>query len=263
MTTKDFYDLLQYKRYAVMHFSDFLSTPEELVRQSFSLDWLNQKIDILIDNELLHRPMVIPLVQWQVGHTVLAVHSYNVSSIALLLGYKFNLNAKELHDLMLAAIFHDIGKAFISPAIIDKNGKLSPTEASVMRQHPKIGEIFLKEHYPEFGDEVISAVAMHHEKLDGSGYYGYTGDEIGLYARIITVADIFCAVSEERTYHHARSIDESLNVLTRTPGLDPDCVSLCCQLSQKYVYEAKLIPITDAESDIMNSQAPQLTLVKS
>lgn len=195
-------------------------TPEDKVEELFPAKMLEVKIKALINQQLTHLPMILPMIQWQVGATPLAIHSYNVGSVALLIGNSLGMEGDELYQLVVAAILHDVGKAFIGNQILDKNGKLAPAEFFTMQQHPKIGAVFLNTHYPKMDEKIIDAVLKHHEKADGSGYYHYKDEEVPEYARIIAAADIFSAATEERTYHPARSFREGYGILSQIPGMD-------------------------------------------
>ncbi len=215
-----FFELQQYKRFAVAYLNRFLMTPEDQIEECFPYMLVNQKINELIQKQLEHLPMILPMIQFQVGATPLAIHSYNVSSTALIIGHELGIKGKELHNLFIAALAHDVGKMFISNYILDKPGKLAPAESLAMKQHPELGALFLQSHYPQIPEDVVSAVLQHHEIPDGSGYHGCKDNEINKYAKIIRTADVFSAAVEERTYHPARSLQDGYNILAMTKGID-------------------------------------------
>ncbi len=117
------------------------------------------------------------------------------------------------NNLIIAALLHDIGKAQIPNAILDKPGKLTDEEFAIIRKHPQLGADYItrQEHLPLV---IIDAVLHHHEYLDGSGYpHGLRADQISPFARILTVCDVYGALIEQRSYKPAKSQAEALYVL--------------------------------------------------
>ncbi len=127
------------------------------------------------------------------------VHSLNVGMIAAIIGRWSKKSQEEELLLMSCGLFHDIGKLTIPKSILDKPGKLTPEEFDIIKKHPTNGYNLLKD-LPI--DERIKRVAlMHHEKMDGSGYpLSLKGNQIDDFARIITIADIYDALTARRVY---------------------------------------------------------------
>lgn len=121
-----------------------------------------------------------------------------------------NMLARWLHfseqDQILATscgLFHDVGKFLIPASILRKPGKLTPEEFEIMKMHTIEGFHLLGK-YDNVPQIVKNAALMHHEKCDGSGYpYGLKGDEINRFAKIVTIADIFDAMTSDRVYRKA------------------------------------------------------------
>lgn len=135
-------------------------------------------------------------------------HSERVSKYALQIAQYLGLPQEDLDTLRDAARLHDIGKIGITDEILHKPGKLSSEEEGVMNKHPLIGEGIVRP-LRNFR-HIINPIKHHHEFLDGSGYPdGLKGDEISLVTRILTVADIFDAMTSDRSYRKALSIDET------------------------------------------------------
>ncbi len=239
---KDFYEMQQYKRFAVTHFGKLLSTPEEQVSVLFPWDKLNHRLQTLTKIQAEHLPSLLPMLYWNVGATPLSLHSYNVGSIAVLIGKAAGLNEQELLDLATAALFHDIGEKYIGRKILEKTDYLSATEFFIIKQHPIISVNFLKTYYPQISENVWEIILKHHEKLDGSGYYGFKAEDIDKYTRILTVANTFCAATEERVYHPARPLQEGLVLIQNIPGLDQTyCNILANYLEQTSLPELHMI----------------------
>ncbi len=127
-------------------------------------------------------------------------HSLNVSMLCLLIGRWLRLDERSVRDLAQAGLLHDIGKTQIPLSILNKPGKLTDSEFAEMKRHSEYGYSLLSG-IGEIPAEVSIAILTHHEKEDGSGYpMGFTGDQLNLYSKIITVADIFDAMTANRTY---------------------------------------------------------------
>lgn len=127
-------------------------------------------------------------------------HCMMVTGLAVEFGRSLGLAAKDQERLSRAALLHDLGKAKIPLAILNKPDRLSPEELKVMRTHPGIGYELLRQQ-GEYEPEMLEVVLRHHELLDGSGYPdGLSGSQIGDLVRLITICDIYAALIEQRPY---------------------------------------------------------------
>lgn len=132
-------------------------------------------------------------------------HCVNVAIYALALGREIGLKEHELVQLGAGALLHDIGKSKIDLRIINKPGRLTLDEFETIKNHPDLGYDILKM-MGETDENILNIVRHHHEKLDGSGYCkGLTKEQIELEIQIVTIADIFDALSTNRTYKQAES----------------------------------------------------------
>lgn len=157
------------------------------------------------------------------------LHVIRMSRYARTLALASGWSEEAADELMAAAPMHDIGKIGIPDAILLKPGALTPEEWAVMKTHPQIGADII-------GDDKSSILRMareialcHHEKWDGSGYpAGLKGDDIPLSARIVTVADVFDALTTARPYKKAWSVDDAIAHLKAGAGqhFDPNLVPL-------------------------------------
>jgi putative nucleotidyltransferase with HDIG domain len=130
-------------------------------------------------------------------------HSRSVAQISVRVGRELRLDTPTLELLELAAVVHDLGKIVVPAEIISKPGALSDSEWQAMRSHPAAGAELLAP--CEAPPEVIEIVRSHHERWDGAGYPdGLKGAQIPLGARIIAVADAYCAMIEARPYRAPR-----------------------------------------------------------
>jgi putative nucleotidyltransferase with HDIG domain len=126
-------------------------------------------------------------------------HSLNVALISRMIGTWLNFSEEELDTLTLAGLLHDIGKTKIPDEILNKETKLTDEEFALIKQHPQYGYDILKNQ--PLDSHVKKAALMHHERCDGSGYpMGITMNEIDDYALIISIADVYDAMTAARSY---------------------------------------------------------------
>lgn len=149
-------------------------------------------------------------------------HCYRVSGLATRIGERMGLDEWTVIYLKWAALVHDIGKIGIPEALLNKQDKLTTYEYDIMKQHPMLGALIMKD--IPYGDRVLDGVLHHHERLDGKGYpYGIKGDEIGLQARIIAVCDVWDALTSDRAYRDALPKNVALKIMEegRRTQFDP------------------------------------------
>jgi len=136
-------------------------------------------------------------------------HSERVAGLANAIGEKLLMEDSELANLRVSSLLHDVGKIAIPESIIEKPARLSEEEMEIMRQHPERGAMIV-ENVPGYR-EIRLAILHHHERWDGKGYpHGISGEEIPLHARIITIADVFDAMTSDRPYRKGLAIEETL-----------------------------------------------------
>jgi HD-GYP domain-containing protein (c-di-GMP phosphodiesterase class II) len=143
----------------------------------------------------------------------LFTHSVNVSLLCILIGRWLKLSAAEVKELGVAGLLHDVGKVYISNTILNKPGKLSNEEFDQIKKHPLIGYNLVSD-YPWINEKISGAILMHHERLDGSGYpLGKGGNAMHQYASIVAVADVYDALTSQRSYNRKVSPYEAAEVL--------------------------------------------------
>lgn len=130
------------------------------------------------------------------------LHSENVARLSVELGRRLGLPPDRVEILRLASLMHDIGKIGVRDDVLLKPGALTPDELTEIHHHPAIAAAILK---PIQGTEEIAQIVLaHHERLDGSGYpHGLRDEQIPLESKVLSVADAFCALTEQRPYHGA------------------------------------------------------------
>ncbi len=134
----------------------------------------------------------------QIDDTTYA-HSINVAIISRMMGKWLSFSDEDLEILTLAGLLHDIGKCKVDPDILSKPDTLTPAEFRQVKQHPRYGMEILADF--NLDERVRSAVLMHHERCDGSGYpSGLKGNAIADFAKIIAIADVYDAMTCNRCY---------------------------------------------------------------
>jgi putative nucleotidyltransferase with HDIG domain len=127
-------------------------------------------------------------------------HSLNVSILAHIFGIWLHLDPTELEELTLAGLLHDIGKLKVNADILNKPAKLTDEEFTQIKKHTVLGyEMIAATDLP---DSVKHTILMHHEKMNGAGYpLGLSWNNIHPYAKIVSIVDIYDAMTAERPYH--------------------------------------------------------------
>jgi HD-GYP domain-containing protein (c-di-GMP phosphodiesterase class II) len=145
-------------------------------------------------------------------------HCLLVTGVAVDFGLSLGLATRDLERLHSAAMFHDLGKATIPLAILDKLERLDEKERAIIETHPALGYDALKGQN-DISAEVLDGVRHHHEYLDGSGYPdGLSGNNISDLVRILTISDIFSALIEDRRYRAPMPREDAYEVLLRMQG---------------------------------------------
>ena len=160
------------------------------------------------------------------------LHIIRVSQYARLLAEALGWSDERVEDLMSAVPLHDVGKIGIPDVILQKPGRLSADEMAVMQQHAEIGARIIGQHQDGMLAMAARIALSHHEKWDGTGYpLRLRGEAIPIEARIVAVCDVFDALTSDRPYKRAWSVDDALAFLQREAGahFDPALVPLFVQ----------------------------------
>ena len=158
-------------------------------------------------------------------------HAERVTTYALAISERAGLNPREKETLRQGGLLHDVGKICVPDAILDKSGALTPEETAIIQRHPGQGVSIVEPLHSM--TEVIPLIRWHHERCDGKGYPDKLHDgEIPLLVRMLSVADVYDALSSKRPYREAIPHRECLNLLrvnASEGGLDTDLVELFCR----------------------------------
>lgn len=171
-------------------------------------------------------------------------HSTRVATIVLGVARQIGCTQEFERDLHRAALLHDLGKLGVSNTILDKPGKPTPEEFAQIRKHPEYTAAILDQ---VGAFRVLARIAAgHHERLDGRGYHqGLRGEQIDQATRMLTVADIYEALSAQRPYRDAMDWDTIREIMRKDAGtgVDPDCL----RALELWHDQCELLPRVDAQ----------------
>lgn len=127
-------------------------------------------------------------------------HCVDVATMGILVAQKLNLSQKDIEDIALAGILHDLGKTQISNEILNKPGKLTNDEFKTIQQHPVYGYDIIRNN-KDLSEFAKTGILLHHEKVDGTGYpLKLTSEKISLSGKLLTVVDVYDALVTKRPY---------------------------------------------------------------
>ncbi|NTV90433.1 MAG: HD-GYP domain-containing protein [Clostridiales bacterium] len=180
----------------------------------------------IVDDVLDSRDTMINMLDLKTFDDYTFLHSTNVAVLSLVMGVTMNMNKIELQRLGLSSILHDIGKVFIPKGILNKPEKLTEDEFTIIQSHSSRGYEYLRSNY-DFPTSSYLGILQHHEKYDGSGYpVKLEGQSIHLYGRIISITDVYDALTSNRPYRKAMLPSEAIEYIMANGGnhFDPSIV---------------------------------------
>lgn len=202
------------------------------------LDELKDSITPLIGRVVTNNNILGNLRMIEVVDEYTYKHSINVGMVASMIGKWLGYGPVELMDIALAGMLHDIGKSRIPLEIINKPARLTEAEFDIIKTHSRAGYEILSES-TEVNFDVRFGVLEHHEWINGGGYpNGSSGKKIHEYARIVAVADVFDAITSNRSYKSKISPFRAAEIVMEesVTHLDPEIVQLfLSRISQFYV----------------------------
>jgi putative nucleotidyltransferase with HDIG domain len=160
-----------------------------------------------------------------------AGHQQRVSNLACAIASEMGLSKDKVKGIRMVGFIHDLGKIYVPAEILNKPGKLTNVESSLIRTHAKVGHDILEK--VKFPWPIAQVIVQHHERLDGSGYpLGLTGEDILLEAKIIGVADTVEAIASHRPYRPALGLEKALEEVSEKRGIlyAPEVVDACLRL---------------------------------
>jgi HD-GYP domain-containing protein (c-di-GMP phosphodiesterase class II) len=191
-------------------------------------------------------------------------HSLSVAVLSIAIGQYLRLDRQELNRLGMSAIMHDIGKKSVPLDIINKASRLTDEEFSLIKTHSPEGyEYRLKS---TIGNDAIrEGVLYHHEKIDGTGYpYGMQGEHIPIWSRIISVADVYDALTSDRPYRRPMQPAEAMEYIMGGIGsaFDYDIVAAFSKKVELYPIGSYVMLSTGEAAVVLNSNAPMRPIIR-
>lgn len=174
---------------------------------------IRKLVEDIIEELLEKKDFVLALSQMRSIDDYTYQHSVNVGVLSLMIGIDLELDRETLKQLGIGAMLHDIGKIMISEDIIKKPSKLTLEEYTEVQRHTDYGYQMLRQ--TDISEEAAQIALYHHEKYDGSGYSkGLKNTEIPIFARIVAVADVYDAMSNDRVYQKKATHDKVFREIT-------------------------------------------------
>lgn len=169
-----------------------------------------------IASEILARPNpLVYLNQIRLYDDYLFDHSVDVAVLSILTGATLGMKKKTLVQLGLGGLLHDIGKIRIPREILNKPGRLTAEEFRLVQQHT----LYAREILQGYDSRLVAIATLHHERLDGTGYpYGLSGSDIDPLAQVVSIADVFDAMTTDRVYRPALPVHEVVEYLMGAGG---------------------------------------------
>lgn len=233
------------------------------VKSDFTMDstLVTELVENLMDEILNHPKTLFSLSA--IDHTDESTlnHSINATIYAVCMGIELGLEQNMLVELAEGTILHDLGKTVLDKKILMKPGSLNAEEFEHIKQHTVLGYELLKK-IPGLSERSRQISLYHHERMDGSGYpRGIVGAEIPLFVRIVSIVDIYEALTSERCYHKAISPYRAMEILTEEAAtkLDPDLAAIFLQKIAVYPNGA-LVHLSDGSVGVVKAQNPSMPL---
>lgn len=174
---------------------------------------INDIAEELLDNILQNKNILVSLVDIKSMDNYTYQHSVNVAVLSLVLGIALKLTKSELIDLCIGALLHDIGKVLIPNEIITKEGPLTFEEFNKIKEHSRSGYDYISKNNSIKSVSKVIAL-QHHERVDGLGYPdGLNGTKIHKFAKIVSIADVYDALTSDRCYRRAMCASDALEYI--------------------------------------------------
>lgn len=214
---------------------------EENERKTHAITEHNQRMLTIQENTVIGMATLVESRDHDTGEHVKRTGRYVelLTRAAQKVGYCTEILTDDYAELLIkAAPMHDIGKIAVSDSILQKPGKLTDEEFSIMKEHTTAGgrlivEVLSSIEEQEYVNIAAQIAEGHHEKWDGSGYpKGLCGSDIPICARIMAVADVFDALVSKRCYKEPMSVDEAFKIIEESSGshFDPELARLFCSI---------------------------------
>lgn len=195
-----------------------------------------ESIDKIVDDIIAEKVNLYDIFDIKLLENYKYQHPIAVTIISVIIGKTLSLNALELYRLGVGAFFHDVGQMFVPKDVLNKKDSYTDSDFALMRKHPEDGYRFAKDKF-YLPMKSYLAILQHHERFDGSGYpHKKEGQSISLYGRIVAIADVFDALSSEKTYRPALNPSKAFKTVIEDSGkaFDPDLIRIFAQKVSPY-----------------------------
>lgn len=170
-------------------------------------------VDGLVDSVFRNSDALLPLTRLKSQDSYTFEHSVGVCTLLAAFGRSLGLPRDEIREIALGGLLHDVGKAQVDDAIVDKPGKLSEEEFAEMKAHVAKGLVILRA-VPDLSATALSVVAEHHERIDGSGYPACKkGAQLSRAGQMAAIVDVYDAMCSDRVYHKGMAPTPALRKL--------------------------------------------------
>lgn len=226
-----------------------------------SLRKVKRSVQSIVDQVLANETSIVGMTTLREFDEYTFTHCVNVCIFSVALGKKIGLEKRQLYELGLGALLHDIGKVRMPPEVIDKPGKLSEEEWALIQEHPAEGMLALFRMHG-FGEPPLRAMLMayeHHMKVDLSGYPSVTRPrEPTLFSRVVAVADAFDAATSKRSYQSEPwPPDRVLRGMQESPDRGFDSLLVKAFVSMTGIYPVGTVVILDSyELAVVSAASP-------
>lgn len=211
-TVKNYFDYSNFKQVKNVSDNERNNMQYEYIKS------LNEVAKNIVEEILAQKEILINLVDIKIMDNYTYAHCVNVAVLSLVLGIEMGFNKKQLYDIAVGAMLHDIGKVFVPNDILNKKGGLTKNEFDIIKKHPQLGYDYLKDIY-DINAFARGIVLQHHERLDGSGYpKGLEEEQIHTFAKIVAIADNYDALTSDRPYRKPISPNDALEYIMGSAG---------------------------------------------
>lgn len=197
---------------------------EARMGQAMKMDNVDLMVEEISNSILRHPHALISLSRLKTSDEYTYMHSVAVCALMVALAKRMGMKTEQVREAGVAGLMHDVGKMMIAPEVLNKPGKLTVEEFTLMKTHPEQGLKILEENLP-VAALVMDVCLHHHEKVDGSGYPdGLQGSDISIFARMSAVCDVYDAITSDRPYKKGWGVAHSIREMASWKGHFDDMV---------------------------------------
>lgn len=181
--------------------------------QQIEIDRVEPLVENMVDSIFRNPDALLPLARLKNHDDYTFEHSVSVCALLVAFGRGMKLSRDVIKEIALGGLLHDVGKARVADAILNKPAKLSDDEFAHMKSHVAQGVSLLRQ-TPGVSAAAMQVTSEHHERFDGTGYPGkLAGEGISLYGQMAAIVDVYDAISSDRVYHKGMSPTQALKKL--------------------------------------------------